>query len=341
MGVAIKEIIKTKEIELNELCNKTLAIDAHNILYQFLTTIRARDGSLFKDTKGNITSHLIGLFTRTTRLLQQNIKPIFIFDGKPPELKQQECERRRELKLKAELEYEEAKRKHDIEEMKKYAARASRLTKDLIKEAKRLLDALGIPIIQAPSEGEAQAAFLVKKGDAYASVSQDFDSLLYGSLFLVRNLSIVGRRKQTKKLSYEKIKPELIDLSENLNFLGIDQNQLIALAMLVGTDFNSGGIPNIGPKTALNLVKKYGTDFHELFSDVGWEKYFKVPWQEVFNLIKDMPVKEKYDLTWADINKEKVIKLLVDEHDFSYERVENQLEKLLKEKKQKGLTDFF
>jgi len=152
-----------------------------------------------------------------------------------------------------------------------------------------------------------------------------------------------GKKKKANVLSYEKVMPEFVDLSENLNNLGIDNDQLIALGMLVGTDYNNGGIKGIGPKNALKLVKQYGKDFDSLFKDVKWNDYFGYPWQEVFNLIKNMGVKRDYELKWHKIDIEKIKELLVEEHDFSHERVESVLGRFKEdkeEKKQKGLGEF-
>ena len=302
MGVAFKDLIISKEINLEDLKAKTLILDAYNILYQFITTIRSRDGSLLMDSKGNITSHLVGLFSRTTNLMQKGIKLVFVFDGKPPELKQKEQERRKTLKLEAEKKYLEAKKIGDKEEMKKYASRTSRLSKDVVEEAKELISLLGLPIVQAPSEGEAQAAYMVKENKGFAVGSQDFDSIIHGATKLVRNLSISGRRKKGKTITYETISPELIDLPENLNNLGIDQNQLIALAMIIGTDYNLGGIKGIGPKNALKLVKQHKSDFDALFKEIKWDDYFGFSWEEVYYLIKKLPTTDKYELKWKNIN---------------------------------------
>ena len=343
MGTQIKCLLKSNEISLNDLNNKTLVIDSYNLLYQFLTTIRSRDGSLLMDSKGNITSHLVGLFSRTTRLMQSNIKLIFVFDGKPPKLKEIERQRRKDVKIYAEKKYEKAVEEENIEEMKKYASRTTRLTESIIEESKKLISALGFPIVQATSEGEAQAACIVKNKDADYCVSQDFDSLLFGSPKLVRNLSIIGKRKKSG-LSYTTVSPELIDLSENLNNLGIDQNQLIALAMLVGTDYNIGGVKGIGPKNALKLVKKHKSNFDALFKEIRWNDFFDYPWEEVYDLFKKIPLNLDYQIKWEKPNKEEVINLLVKEHDFAIERVEPILDKLLKHKEnkqQKGLGDFF
>ena len=202
---------------------------------------------------------------------------------------------------------------------------------------------MGLPIVQAPSEGEAQAAYMVKKGDGFTVGSQDFDSLLHGATKVIRNLSITGKRKKTGKIGYETVKPEMIDLSENLNALGIDQNQLIALAMIVGTDYSPGGIKGIGPKTALKLVKQYGTDFDKLFKEVKWQDSFDFEWTEVYYLIKKIPITDSYTLAWKDAEDEKLFSILVKEHNFSEERVSSTLGKLKKEagpKHQRSLADF-
>ncbi len=343
MGVAFKDIITSKEIELDFLKNKIVVLDTYNILYQFLTTIRGRDGTLLMDSKGNITSHLVGLFTRTTSLMHRGIKLVFVFDGKPPELKQKEQEKRKSLKLEAEKKFLEAKKREDEEEMKKYAARTSRLSKEMVEESKKLVSLLGLPIVQAPSEGEAQAAYMVGNNKGFAVGSQDFDSLIHGGTKLVRNLSISGKRKRGRSIGYDTIKPELIDLPENLNNLGIDQNQLIALAMIVGTDYNPGGIKGIGPKNALKLVKKHKSRFEALFKEVKWDDNFDFSWEEIYNLIKKIPTTDNYSLEWKDIDYSNLHEFLVSQHDFSEQRVKTSLEKIKKSaagKQQKSLGEF-
>ncbi len=336
MGLAIRDIVQAKEISIDELKNKALAIDSFNILYQFLTTIRARDGTPLQDSKGHVTSHLVGLFSRTTKLMEKQLRPIFVFDGEPPKLKEAERERRKELKAEAQAKYKIAVAEEDIEEMRKYAARNVHITDKIVEESKELIRALGLPVVQAPSEGEAQAAFIVKQGDAFACVSQDFDSLLHGASRLVRNLSIAGKKKKANKLSYETVKPELIELAALLNNLGIDNDQLTVLAILAGTDYNKGGVKGIGPKKALQLVKHYGRDFNQLFKEVNWS--FDFSWEEVFDLIKNMPVGREYSLESGHINEDAVKRILCIEHDFSEERVNSALERLIKQKKQKQQT---
>jgi len=342
MGVNIKDLLLMREISIDELKGKVLAVDSFNMLYQFLTTIRTPDGKPLMDSKGNVTSHLIGLFSRTTQFMAKGLKPVFVFDGEKPVLKAATMEKRAKVKHEARLKYEEAMSKEDIAAMKKYGGRFATLTADMVEQAKELINLLGLPVVQAPCEGEAQASHLVKRGDAWAVVSQDYDSLLYGANRAIHNLSIAGKRKKLGALSYETVKPELIDLAENLNHLGIDQDKLIVLAILVGTDYNPGGIKGIGPKTAIKLVKQHN-DFDKLFKEVKWDDYFDFAWTDIFNLFKKEHTTNEYAIKFGYPDKEKLMKFLVDKHDFSTERVERSLAPLLKQKEkrqQKSLGEF-
>lgn len=327
MGTAITNILTIKEINISHLSNKVLVVDGQNMLYQFLTSIRQQDGSLLTDSKGQVTSHLIGLIARVTNFMSKKLKLVFVFDGTVPELKHKELQKRKQNKIHAEKKYQEAKSAENIEEMKKFASRTTRLTKEMVEEAKLLLNAIGIPVIQAPSEGEAQAAHMVAKGDAYAIVSQDADSLLFGATKVVRNLNVSGRRKYGS--TYKSISPEIIDLSENLNNLGIDRNQLIILSMLVGTDYNIRGIKGIGPKKALKLVKEI-KDKEKLFEEVKWDENFEISWEKVYETLNTVPVTDDYVIEWKNFDKEKITELLVKKHDFSEDRVNGLFEKLEK-----------
>lgn len=345
MGLQFKELVVKKEISISDLKGKVLAIDAMNMLYQFLTTIRSPDGTVLTDSKGRVTSHLIGLFSRSTALMEQGLKLVFVFDGRPPEIKQKTWEKRSAVKQEASLKLKVAEEDKDLESMRKFAARTAILTKDMKEDAQAVITALGLPIVQAPSEGEAQTAHMVKNGDAYASVSQDYDNLIFGCPVLVRNLSIEGRRKKTGTLAFQKVNPEVIMLQDVLNHLKLDVEQLIVLAILVGTDYNPGGVKGIGPKTGLKLLKEHGHDFEAIFSKVEWKKHNPdLSWKEVFDTIHKIPVTDKYKLEWKKIDEEKLLQLLVEGHDFGEERVRSKIEKLReaqKEMAQKGLKSFF
>ena len=345
MGLNFKELMVKKEISISDLKGKVLAVDSMNLLYQFLTTIRSPDGSVLTDSKGRVTSHLIGLFSRTTVLMEKGLKLVFVFDGKAPEIKQKTWEKRTQVKKEALLKFKGAEVKGDVGAMRKYAARTAVLNKEMLEDAKEIIMALGLPIVQAPSEGEAQTARMVKNGDAYASVSQDYDNLIFGCPLLVRNLSVEGRRKKAGTFAYQKVNPEMISLQEVLDNLRLDLDQLIVLAILVGTDYNPGGVKGIGPKTGLKLLKEQGKNFEEIFRLTGWEKHYPdLSWKKVFDTIKHIPVTDDYPLEWKKIDEQKLLKLLVEEHDFGEERVRAKFEKLKeiqKEMAQKGLNNFF
>ena len=343
MGIKIKDIIEPKIIEISELSNKILAVDSFNLLYQFLTTIRQADGTPLKDKQGHITSHLVGLFSRTTKLMMNKIKFVFVFDGTVPELKSRERKRRADLKVEAEKKYKIAMEKQDVQEMKKYASRTTRLTKDLVDEAKELISALGLPIVQAPSEGEAQASYMAKKKDVFGVVSQDGDSLLFGCPNLIKNLSLSHRKKSMNKMAYEKVHPQIISLDDTLSNLGINHEQLIIYAILVGTDYNIGGIKGIGPKTAIKLIKEYKDRSEELFKEIKWSEYFDYSWKEVYDVIVNMPFTDDYELEWKNVDEAKLKEILVERHDFSLERINSVIEELNEklDSSQKGLGEFF
>ncbi len=343
MGVNLKELVFSKEIDLATLRNKKIAIDAYNTLYQFLSNIRQLDGTPLMDSQGRITSHLVGLFFRTANLLMEGILPVFVFDGKPPEEKYNELEKRKKLKEEAKEKYEEAVLRKDLEAMKKYASRTSMLTSTMIEDAKRLISLLGCPIVQAPHEGEAQAAYMAKKGDVFAVSSQDYDALLFGAPVLIKNLALTGKRKLPNKPIYTEIKPEIIKLKDVLEKNDITQDQLIAIAIMVGTDFNPGGIKGIGVKKALNIVKN-SKDLEEAFKKAEWDKHYNISWQHIFDIFKNMEVNEEYNLQWKEPDEEGIIQFLVHERSFSEERIKNYLSKIKKSKaarSQSTLSKFF
>lgn len=326
MGVSLRGIIPSKEIELKDLAGRKIAIDAYNNLYQYLSIIRDRiTGEPLRDSKGRITSHLSGLFYRTANWLEIGIKPVFVFDGEAPKFKEKALEEREEAKKKAKKKWEEALKKG--EKAITYAQAAAILTDEMVEGAKKLLEYMGIPWVQAPSEGEAQSAFMVKKGFVWASASQDWDSLLFGSLRLVRNLSITGKRKLPRKEAYIEIKPELIELENIFNMLRIDQKQLIIIGILVGTDYNLGGIKGYGPKKALDLVKREKT-LEKVLEKVEWN--FDISAEDIYNFFLNPPVIKKIKLEWKKPDREKIIRFMVDEHNFSLERVEKVVSKIQK-----------
>ncbi|MCX6815163.1 MAG: flap endonuclease-1 [Candidatus Aenigmarchaeota archaeon] len=341
MGVSLSGLVSAKELSLEDLNGKRIAIDANNTLYQFLSTIRDRlTGESLRDSNGEITSHLSGLFYRTSRLMESGIEPIYVFDGKPPEFKRETVQARMKIRAEAKRKWEEAVEKGEIEKVKMYAQGAARLTEDMSHEAKVLLDYMGVPWIQAPSEGEAEAACLAKKGRAWAAGSQDWDSLLFGAPKLVRNLTITGRRKVARKEKYIVVNPELVELNSVLSELGVTHEQLILVGILVGTDFNMGGVKGFGPKKALAMVKEKKT-LERVMKEISWE--FRTSPEQILDFFKNPP-SCGHDIPKAHFQPEKVRELMCEKHGFSKERIDSVLEKMGKfseKKKQAGLGSFF
>jgi len=343
MGLNIGDIVPRRALEFSELKGKTISIDAYNVIYQFLSTIRQPDGTPLMDTKKRITSHLSGLFYRNINLLQEGIKLIYVFDGKPPELKFKTNLKRMEHKQEAREKYEQAVQEEDIESMSKYSKQNVHITKEIVEESKSLLEALGIAVIQAPSEGESEASYLAKKGKAYAVGSQDYDSLLFQAPRLIQNLTLARKRKTPSGIIY--ISPEIIDLQQVLNTLQIDHDQLICLGILVGTDYNPGGIKGIGQKRALEIIHRLKEPYlifksledqikKQEAEDAGFD------WQEIYELFHKPNVQD-FEIEFPKLNESKIKKILVEEHDFSLERVNSALDKLKQEKEKKKQQTLF
>ena len=315
-----------------------MAIDAYIVLYQFLALIRARDGTHLTDREGRVTSHLVGLAFRTTRLITDySITPVFVYDGKPPKLKEQELKTRRTQKQKAEKEYKEALRKGDLAKAWSKAVQTSRLTGEMIDDSKRLLDHLGIPWVQAPSEGEAQASYMARKGNVWAASSRDYDSLLFGAPRLVRYLTIQGQKWLPSQGRARKLEPELITLETMLKHHEITRDQLIDIAILIGTDFNEG-IKGVGPKTALKLIKKHA-NLEDLPSDISEKLPQHYP--QVRDLFKNPEVTDNYTTEMTQPNEYELYKFLCDERSFSIERVKTLVNRITKTSNQKSLKDWF
>ncbi len=346
MGLNIREIIPRRELEESELKDKIVCVDAFNALYQFLSSIRQPDGTPLMDSRKRITSHLSGIFYRNINLMDEGIKLVYVFDGKAPDLKYKTHKERESSRDLAKEKYEVAKDESDVEGMKRYSSQLLRLNSEMIEESKELLESMGIPVIQAPSEGEAQAAYMARTNTkVYASVSQDYDSLLFGAPILIRNLTVSRKRKTYS--GYVEIKQEVIELDKVLNVLEINLEQLICLGILVGTDYNPKGIPGIGQKKALDIVRKYKVPY-EIFKSVeeqimGLPEEDRFDWQEIFSLFYK-PRVENVNFEFKGFDEDKIKEILVERHDFSEERVQKQIDKMkeLKTKnQQKSLGKWF
>ena len=331
MGVNLRGLVPKTTVKLEDLSGKSVAIDAYNALYQFLAIIRQPNGTPLKDSSGRITSHLSGLLYRTSNLVEMGIKPIYVFDGTPPALKEVEIKRRMKAKEEALIKYEQALKEGRIEEARMYAQATSRLKDYMAEDSKKLLDLMGIPWIQAPSEGEAQAAYLVKRGDADYCASQDYDSLLFGAPRLVRNVTISGRRKLPGKNIYIEVVPEIVELDKVLKECEITYEQLVDIGILIGTDFNPEGVKGLGPKTALKLIKEHGSIENVLAHLKNAE--FPVDPQKIREIFLHPKVTDNYRIEWMEPDVEGVINFICGQRDFSEDRVKKALGKM-----QKGIT---
>ena len=328
MGVNLRDIINPLKIHLQQLSGRTIAVDTYNALYQFLSIIRGESGNYLMDKEGRVTSHLSGLFYRNINLLELDIKPIYILDGKPPSLKTIEIERRRKVKQEAVKLYNESISKGDLAEARKYAQSTSHLKEYMIDDTKRMLELLGIPWIEASSEGEATASYLTKINIATDVVSQDYDALLFGAKRLVRNVTVTGKRKLPGKRVYMDITPEEIDLEKTLGHLGVTHEQLVDIGILVGTDFNPDGFRRIGPITALKYIQKYGC--LEKIDNIR-EELQKIDYPAIRKIfLKPVVTKPKKKLIWSRPDREKINVFLCGERAFSEDRVNRALDKLKK-----------
>lgn len=312
-----------------------MAIDAYNSLYQFLSSIRQPDGTPLKNRSGLITSHLTGLLYRTVNLVENGVKVVYVFDGKSPDLKDVEVNRRKAVKEKALVKYKKAKKDGDLKLARRYAQMTSKLKTYMVDDSKRLLTELGIPWIQAPSEGEAQAAYMTQKGTADYCGSQDYDSLLFGATYLVRNVTVSRRRRIPRRNTYVEVFPEVMKLDAVLKELEITREQLVDLAILMGTDFNPG-VKGVGPKTALKLIKKHGC-IEEVIPTLENAECV-ADYKEIQDVFMNPDVTDNYRLEWNPPNAKGIVDFLCRERDFSEDRVRNAVNKMavsLKESKSK------
>jgi flap endonuclease-1 len=340
VGLDLKTLCTREKTTLESFTSKIVAIDAYNAIYQFLSIIRGPDGLPLTDNSGKVTSHISGLFYRNVNFLSLGIKPVYVFDGRPPSLKSAEIERRKQIKKDATIKYERALSEGKYEEARKFAQQTSILRDEMVEDSKRLLEFFGIPYVHSPSEGEATAAHLTITGKAYATASQDFDSLLFGSKKLVRNFTNSGKRKLPNRNTTIEIEPEMIDLNKTLTELGITREQLVDIGILIGTDFNPDGFERIGPKTALKVIKQYGKleNIPQISEDLS-----KTDYKQIRAIFLQPKVAEVSELKFADVDYKGITNYLTNERNFSLERVETSLNRLKKslEKKSHTLEQWF
>ncbi len=356
MGIDLGDIVVKRPVTLQEYGDKRVAFDAWNVLYQFLASIRQPDGTPLMDREGRVTSHLAGILYRTGNLVEAGIKPIFVFDGPPHPLKADTLAGRQARKQQAQVEYEQAIEAGDTEKARTKAQQTSRLTVPMVEQAQELLRALGVPVLQAPGEGEAQAAWMNQQGLVHAACSQDYDAVLFGAPRLARHLAVTGRRKLPGKQVWVDVAPEEISLEATLQASGLTRGQLVDVALLVGTDFHPG-IHGIGPKKAVAVIKKEG-DLESLLdrlaanpssADSAVERAILdqhsalVERDEVRRIFLQPAHTEPASgaLEGRPADAEAVHAMMVKRHGFSEERVDGALAKFSAARKKAGQTRLF
>lgn len=292
-------------------------------LYQFLIAVRA-EGAQLTSVDGEPTSHLMGTFYRSIRLLENGIKPVYVFDGKPPELKSGELAKRAEKRDEAQKALDKATEAGDTAEMDKFNRRLVKVTKDHCNEAKELLKLMGIPYVEAPCEAEAQCAALVKSGKVYATATEDMDALTFGSSILLRHLTFSEARKMPiQEYYHEKV----------LKGLELNEDEFVDLCILLGCDY-CDSIKGIGPKKAIELIVKHRS-IEKILENID-KKKFIVPedwnYEQARRLFKEPDVAnpDEIDLKWTDPDEEGLIKFLCGDRQFNEQRVRSGAQKLLK-----------
>ena len=337
MGLKLQNIIIRKNIEYQDLECKIIAVDAPNIIMGLFNFARKNtDGTnagLILDRTQRPISHLYGLLYRINHYYSKKIFPIFCFDGRVSELKRLITKDQLKDFIFTQKWYETAIRNGNKELAQQIALSKEYMWQNIINESKQLLGALGVPYLESPASAESQCAYLVKKGIANYSNSQDFDSLLFGCPYVVQNLSKSLRRKVQGRWQYQKIQPVQIDLKKNLKNLGISIFQLVDIGILIGTDYFPG-IHGIGPKKALTLIRKYNIlesvilnerrnyDFQELTPEI---------FKKVRKLLLFPDINEHIDnFLWNPPNITRALSLMCEEHYLDRERVIKNLEKFSK-----------
>ena len=335
MGVDLKQLVVREKTSLDSFASRVVAVDAYNAIYQFLAIIRGPDGLNLSDSRGRITSHLSGLLHRNVNFLSIGIRPVYVFDGKSPSLKAAEVERRRQVKKDATVKYEKALSEGRTEDARRYAQQTTAMRDGMVDDSKRLLGLFGIPCIDAPSEGEAAAASLTRTGQAYASASQDFDSVLFGAERLVRNFTNSGRRKIRGRNAYQEVEPEIIEVRKCLGHLGLTHEQLVDVAILIGTDFNPDGFKRVGPKTALKMIRDHGRleDIPSIQDGLS-----EIDYGQIRRIFLEPDTVKVGEIKFGEVDYGGISDYLVGEREFSEDRVASSLSRLRRATERKGQT---
>ncbi len=332
MGVKITELLKYQDITFSDLEGKIIAVDASNILLSFLNFSPKNTDNIFIDKTQRVINHLYGLLYRIHFFYSIKVLPLFCFDGKISELKRIITKDQLNDYLFTKKMYRNAMKREDYASARQIAMSKEFLWSNVIEESKKLLSGLGVPYIESPSSAEAQCAYLVKNHHVDYMNSQDFDSLLFGSPYMIQNVSKSLKKKVRGRWTYQKIQPKLFNLEDCLIHMNINYFQFIDLALLLKTDYFHG-IKGIGPHKALKLIKLHGSienlikkeqknyDFNALSPSIIKEV------RKIF-LFPDV-IDPEAAFTWTAPIRLAVQRLLCKDHHLNTERVYKNLDKLI------------
>ncbi|XP_022743750.1 flap endonuclease 1 isoform X2 [Durio zibethinus] len=278
------------------------------------------------------------MFTRTIRLLEAGMKPVYVFDGQPPDLKKQELAKRYSKRADATEDLQQAMETGNQEDIEKFSKRTVKVTKQHNEDCKRLLRLMGVPVIEAPSEAEAQCAALCKSGKVYAVASEDMDSLTFGASRFLRHLMDPSSRK-VPVMEFE--------VAKVLEELNLTMDQFIDLCILSGCDY-CDSIRGIGGQTALKLIRQHGSIEH-ILQNINRERYSipeDWPYEEARRLFKEPLVctdDKQLEMKWSAPDDEELITFLVNENGFNSDRVTKAIEKIktAKNKSSQGRLESF
>lgn len=312
-----------KVSEIKAFFGRKVAIDASMCLYQFLIAIR-QDGSQMQSEDGETTSHLMGMFYRTIRLIDNGIKPVYVFDGKPPDMKSGELEKRTERRAEAEKALTEAKEKGDAKEAEKFERRLVKVTKQQNEEVKQLLGLMGVPVVEAPCEAEAQCAHLVQAGKVFGTATEDMDALTFGSNVLLRHLLA----PESKKIPIKEF-----HLARVLEEMKLTKDEFIDLCILLGCDY-CGTIRGVGPKKAVELIRQH-KNIETILENIDQTKYpppAEWPFKRARELFHSPEVTkgEEVDLAWKEPDVEGIVKFMCGDKNFSEDRIRSALTRMQK-----------
>ena len=349
MGIKFKDLFKDykEDINLKMLSGKKVGIDAYVMIYQMLARVRiAEQGGQEFSYQGNTTSHLIGIFQRSIRLLENGLKVCAVMDGPPVPMKEKILKERTSRRQEAEKLRQEALDEDDMEAANKFAQQAITVTDQILEDTSKLFSLLGIPVVTAVHDAEAQIAQMIRHNLLQSCVSQDYDAFPFGASHVIRNLTVSQKRMSGGKTIT--VLPEQYYLQNILSGLDISRDQLILAGILIGTDFNNG-IKGVGPKSALKLVKNYPTleklrshiESKFISDDYTWEYYFPTEPEQIVSYFQDPPFTEVSDVQFGKVDQKGITEFLVNDRGFNADNVENRLKKVLKMQKQSSLSSFF